>query len=139
VAENTVVTREALDYAAEHPDLTILSYSPQQQGQLVRPWLPFRAPYDHPGSERRLRTLHRIAHDHGATANQVVLAWHLAGPRSEATYPSGSSTHSVAELRARRAAMIPVIGARSVTQLEEALDALELELTVDALAELDAA
>ena len=28
VAENKIVTRESLDYAAEHPELTIISYSP---------------------------------------------------------------------------------------------------------------
>lgn len=137
VAENRIVTREALDYAAEHPELTIISYSPQQQGQLVRPWLPLGASYDHPGSERRLRTAHQIAHAHGATANQVVLAWHLAGPRSEVTYPAGSSDHAAAELPVRRAAMIPVLGARSVAQLDEALGALDLELTAEELAVLD--
>ena len=137
--ENTVVTREALDYAAEHPELTILAYSPQLQGQLVRPWMPLPDPYDHPGSERRLRTAHRIAHAHDATANQVVLAWHLAGPRSRIVYTAGSANHSLGELPARRAAIIPVIGARTVAQLEEALGALEIELTIDELADLDAA
>jgi aryl-alcohol dehydrogenase-like predicted oxidoreductase len=102
----------------------------------VRPWLPLRDSYDHPGSERRLRTGHQIAHRHGATANQVVLAWHLVGPRSEITYPAGSVSRPAAELPTRRAAMIPVIGARSVAQLEEALGALELELTAEDLAEL---
>jgi aryl-alcohol dehydrogenase-like predicted oxidoreductase len=138
VADNTLVNREGLDYAAEHPELTILSYSPQQQGQLVRPWMPVRPRYDHPGSERRLRTVHRIAHEHDATANQVVLAWHLVGPRSDITYPPGSDTRSLAELPTRRAAMIPVIGARSLPQLEEALGALEVQLSADDLAALDA-
>jgi len=137
--ENTVVTRESLDYAVHNPELTILAYSPQMQGQLVRPWMPVPEPYDHPGSERRLRTAHRIAHAHDATANQVVLAWHLAGPRSRIVYAAGSAGRSLAELPAGRAAMIPVIGAHTLGQLDEALGALELELTADDLADLDAA
>jgi len=139
VAENSILTRDGLDYAAEHPELTIFSYSPQQQGQLVRPWLPLGARYDHPGSERRLRTAHQIAHAHRATANQVVLAWHLAGPRSLVTYPAGSATRSTDQLPIRRAAVIPVIGARSIAQLEEALGSLALRLSPDDLAILDAA
>lgn len=138
-SENTVVTREGLDYAAEHPELTIFSYSPQQQGQLVRPWMPLGAPYDHPGSDRRLRAAHQIAHAHGATVNQVVLAWHLVGPSSLVRYPAGSSTLTSTELPVRRAAMIPVIGARSVTQLDEALGASDIELSPEELAVLDAA
>jgi hypothetical protein len=58
-------------------------------------------------------------------------------PGSEITYPAGSVSRPAAELPTRRAAMIPVIGARSVAQLEEALGALELELTAEDLAELD--
>lgn len=138
VAENIVVTRESLDYAAAHPELTILSYSPQQQGQLVRPWMPLRPTYDHAGSLPRLRLAHQIAHAHEATANQVVLAWHLAGPQSLITYPPGSANHRADELPVRRAAMIPVIGARSPAQLDEALATLDLELTAEELAQLDA-
>lgn len=137
--ESNAVTPEGLDYAAEEPDLTIMSYSPQQSGQLVRPWLPLPAAYDHPGSERRLRMAHRIAHEHGATANQVTLAWHLAGPRSNLLRPAGSADTGPAELPQRRAAMIPVFGARTVEQLDEALAATDLELTTDQLTELDAA
>lgn len=136
---DTLITPEGLDYAAEHPELTILSYSPQQQGQLVRPWLPLREPYDHPGSEGRLRTAHQIAHAHGATVNQVVLAWHLAGPRSQTTYPTGGATGTLADLPVRRAAMIPVIGVSSVPQLDEVLGAVDLALGPNDLAALDAA
>ena len=137
VETNRVVTRDAVDYAATDPELTVLSYSPQQQGQLVRPWMPLEPLYDHPGSERRLRTAHRIAHAHGATANQVVLAWHLVGPAAQIAYPAGSASHSPAELPVRRAAMVPVIGARSLSQLDEALGAVEIELSADDLTHLD--
>ena len=43
--------------------------------------------------------------------------------------PRGQRRPPLAELPARRATMIPVIGARTVAQLEEALGALEVELT----------
>ncbi len=69
----------------------------------------------------------------------MVLAWHLAGPRSQIVYAAGSAGRSLAELPAGRAAMIPVIGAHTLRQLDEALGALELELTADDLADLDAA
>ena len=137
--ENAVVTRESIDYAAEYPELTILTYGPQRQGQLVRPWMPIGDPYEHTDSERRLRMAHQIAHAHGGTANQVVLAWHMAGPRSWMGDPAGSSTQPLAELPVRRAAMIPVIGAHSVAQLDEALGAVDLELSSDDLDALDAA
>lgn len=135
--QDTCLTRDGVDYAASHPELTVFSYSPQQQGQLVRPWMPIADPYDHPGSERRLRAAHQIAHALGATANQVVLAWHLVGPRSDVTYPAGSFDHTAVELPARRAAVIPVIGASRPAQLDEALGALKVELSAEDLARLD--
>ncbi|RCK68707.1 aldo/keto reductase [Desertihabitans brevis] len=139
VDTSTVVDQDGIDYAAEHPGLTIVSYSPQQAGQLVRPWMDFRDPYDHPGSHDRLRLVHRIAHDLGATANQVVLAWHLAGPRRRLALAAGSSSTPEDQLPVLRAAMLPVIGASSVEQLEEALGAVEVHLDEEQLAALDAA
>jgi len=136
-AENALVTPEAIDYAADQPGLTITTYSPQQQGQLVRPWMPVRDPYDHPGSQRRLQLAHRIAHDHGGTVNQVVLAWHLSNPRSRLTERAGSSTTPLADLPDRRARLLPIIGASSVEQVDEALGTFDLKLTEDELAELD--
>lgn len=135
--ENAVVTPEAIDYAADQPGLTITSYSPQQQGQLVRPWMPVRDPYDHPGSQQRLRLAHRIAHDHGGTVNQVVLAWHLSNPRSTVAQRAGSSTTSLTQLPERRARLLPIIGASSVEQVDEALGTFDLKLTENELAELD--
>jgi aryl-alcohol dehydrogenase-like predicted oxidoreductase len=53
----------------------------------------------------------------GATANQVVLAWLIGG----------------------EIPVIPLVGASSVAQLDESLAAVELELTADQRARLDAA
>ncbi|HEY9291946.1 MAG TPA: aldo/keto reductase [Microlunatus sp.] len=137
--DGSAVTGEMIDYAASDPDLTITTYSPQQGGQIVRPWMELRSYYDHPGSPDRLRLVHRIAHDLGATANQVIMAWHLAGPKSNFTYRDGSSTHALDDLAPRRAAMLPIFGASSVAQLDEALGTLDVKLTDDQLALLDAA
>ncbi|QGN35092.1 aldo/keto reductase [Microlunatus sp. Gsoil 973] len=138
-AENTLVTSEAIDYVAAQPGLTITTYSPQQGGQLARPWMPVRDPYDHPDSLRRLQLAHRIAHDHGGTVNQVVMAWHLSNPRSNVVYRDGSSTAALSDLPDRRARMLPIFGASSVEQVDEALGTLDLKLTDEELAELDAA
>ncbi|SDS99478.1 aldo/keto reductase [Microlunatus soli] len=131
------VTPDMIDYAASEPDLTIMSYSPQQGGQITRPWMAVRDPYDHPASLDRLRLAHRIAHDHDATANQVIMAWHLAGPESRLVYRDGSRTHALDELPARRAAMIPIFGASSVAQLDEAIGALDVKLSDEELDLLD--
>ena len=58
-----------------------------------------------------------MAAETGATVNQVVLAWLMGG-----------------ELPA-----IPLVGFSSVAQLEEALAAVDLELTAEQRARLDAA
>jgi aryl-alcohol dehydrogenase-like predicted oxidoreductase len=135
--ESTVVTPDAIDYAASQPGLAIATYSPQQAGQLVRPWMDIRDPYDHPSSNDRLRLVHRIAHDLGATANQVVVAWHLVGALDRMAYRKGSSTTALADLGEQRATMLPIVGASTVEQLDEALGALELKLSDDHLAALD--
>ncbi|MGI8771477.1 MAG: aldo/keto reductase [Acidobacteriaceae bacterium] len=57
-----------------------------------------------------------FASDHGATPSQVAIAWVLS----------------------RGETIVPVVGARKVQQLEDAVRALELHLSSEALAELDA-
>jgi aryl-alcohol dehydrogenase-like predicted oxidoreductase len=58
-----------------------------------------------------------VAEQTGATANQVVLAWLIGG----------------------EVGIIPLISASSVAQLDESLAAVDLELTADQRAKLDAA
>jgi aryl-alcohol dehydrogenase-like predicted oxidoreductase len=67
-----------------------------------------------PNHERRTRARH-LARRHGATANQVALAWMLARP-----YP-----------------VYPIVGPRSIEELEECAVALELDLSPEELAWLD--
>jgi aryl-alcohol dehydrogenase-like predicted oxidoreductase len=91
-----------------------------QQGDplaYVRQDKPLDAEFDHPGTPARLAALREVAKDAGATVNQVVLAW-LIG----AEVP-----------------MVPLVGASSVAQLDESLAAVDLELTADQRARLDAA
>ena len=114
-------TPELLDYAAStgtdgRPGLTVLAYSPLHQGVFVRDDKPFYDGADHAGSRERVAVLRAVAAELGATPNQVALAWLLGGE------------HPV----------IPVFGASSVAQLDEALGALDLVLDDDVRARLDA-
>lgn len=75
------------------------------------------AEYDHPGTPARLAALREVANDADATVNQVVLAWLIGGDIP----------------------IIPVVGASSVTQLDESLAAVDLELTTEQRTKLDTA
>jgi aryl-alcohol dehydrogenase-like predicted oxidoreductase len=89
-----------------------------QGGQsYVREDKPLPYDYDHPGTPARLAALREVAQETGASVNQVVLAWQLGGSP----------------------AIIPLAGASSVAQLEENLAAVDLELSADQRARLDAA
>ncbi|MFF6785368.1 aldo/keto reductase [Streptomyces sp. NPDC012510] len=109
-------TGELLSYLEAEPDLTLVAYSPLLKGGYVRPetLLP---DYDHPGTRARTKVLGEVARETGATVNQVVLAWQLAG----------------------RFPIVPLAGVSSVAQLEENLGAVELELTEEQRIRLDAA
>jgi aryl-alcohol dehydrogenase-like predicted oxidoreductase len=111
------LTAELRDYATAEGDLTLLAYSPLLGGAYTRSDRPLPEVYDHPGSTNRLRELSEVATDLGATANQVVLAWMLASDPP----------------------ILPVIGVSSVSQLNECLEALDLDIDDETLARLDAA
>ncbi|WP_371408007.1 aldo/keto reductase [Kribbella sp. NBC_00662] len=106
---------EHFDYLSEHPDVTLVAYQALLTGSYTRPDRPFSAQrgYAHPTAYVRYQTLRQIAQDLGATPNQVVLTWLLH--------------HNV----------IPLIGASSLEQLEEALAALDIELDADLVDHLD--
>jgi aryl-alcohol dehydrogenase-like predicted oxidoreductase len=98
-------------------ELTLVAYSPLLSGAYVREDKPLGPEFAHAGTERRLFALRAVAAETGATANQVVLAWLMGG-----------------ELP-----VIPLVGASSVAQLEESLAAVDLELSAEQRARLDAA
>ncbi len=108
---------QILNYLRAEPELTLVAYSPLLTGAYTRPDKPLPPDYDHPGTPARLAVLREVARETGASVNQVVLAWQLAGEQP----------------------VIPLVGASSVAQLDENLAAVDLELTEDQRARLDAA
>jgi aryl-alcohol dehydrogenase-like predicted oxidoreductase len=119
---NSIVDDEQLDYLREHDDLTLVAYSPILKGIYDDPakrsghWA--MAPYEGPDAEARLAVLTEVAAELSVTPNQLVLAWllHQDSPR-----------------------IAPLIGPRTVEQYEAAVAALDVKLTDDQLARLDAA
>lgn len=112
---------ELLDYARStgepgRPSLTVTAYSPLLQGAYVRRDKPLFGGYDHPTTHARVRALHDVAAELGVTPNQVALAWLLGGP----------------------VPVVPIVGASSVGQLDEALAACDLVLDPELRARLDA-
>ena len=108
---------EHMSYVRTRPDLTVLAYSPLLSGSYVREDRPLGELHDHAGTKARLAALAEVVRETGATANQVVLSWMIGG-----------------ELP-----VIPLVGASSVAQLDESLAAVDLDLTADQRALLDAA
>ncbi|MEH0980914.1 aldo/keto reductase [Micromonospora sp. CPCC 205556] len=102
-------------YLRAEPSLTLVAYSPLVKGAYTRPDKPFGPEYDLPSAPGRLAALREVAGQTGATVNQVVLAWLLGGD-----VPA-----------------IPLVGAASVAQLNESLEAVDLELTAEQRARLD--
>ncbi|MEU4541740.1 aldo/keto reductase [Nonomuraea dietziae] len=107
---------ELMSYLRAEPGLTLVAYSPLLGGAYAREDRPLPRDYDHPGTPARLAVLREVAKETGASVNQVVLAWQIGG----------------------RLPIIPLAGASSVAQLEENLAAVDLELTQDQRARLDA-
>ncbi|MCK8676436.1 aldo/keto reductase [Streptomyces lichenis] len=105
-----------LSYVREEPALALVAYSPLLSGAYVREDKPLDHELDHPGTPARLAVLREVAAETGATVNQVVLAW-LIGAQVPA---------------------IPLVGASSVAQLDESLAAVDLDLTAEQRARLDA-
>ncbi|SDE16907.1 aldo/keto reductase [Streptomyces prasinopilosus] len=107
---------ELLTYLRAEPRLALVAYSPLLSGAYAR---PERLPrdYDHPGTPARLKVLHEVARETGASAGQVVLAWQLG----------------------HEPPVLPLAGVSSVAQLDENLAAVDLELSPEQRARLDAA
>ena len=112
-----VVGGDLLSYLRAEPELSMVVYSPLLKGGYVREDRLDAVEYGHPGTSARLAALREVARDAGATVNQVVLAWLIGG----------------------EVPMIPLVGASSAAQLDESLAAVDLELTAEQRARLDAA
>jgi aryl-alcohol dehydrogenase-like predicted oxidoreductase len=112
-----VLTADLLDYMTAETGLVNVAYSPLLSGGYTRPDRKPGEEYAAPGNEARLQALAAVARETGATRNQVVLAWLMTD-----ALPT-----------------IPLVGASSVDQLQESLDAVDLEFSDDQRALLDAA
>jgi aryl-alcohol dehydrogenase-like predicted oxidoreductase len=116
----SIVDGEQLDYLREHPDLTLVAYSPIIKGvydnaaKRERHWQ--MADYDGPDSDARLAVLDDVAAELGVTPNQLVVAWlmHQSSPR-----------------------VIPLIGPRTIEQLDNLTPALDVKPTGEQLKRLD--
>lgn len=106
-----------LAYLRSEPGMTLVAYTPLLAGAYTNPAKPLDRAYDHPGTVARLEVLDEVAKETGATRNQVVLAWLLGGDLP----------------------IVPLVGASSVSQLDESLAAVDLELSEEQRARMDAA
>lgn len=106
-----LVNDEHLDYGATQPDLTLLAYSSLLSGAYTRTDRPIPPEYQSHDTEARLTVLRTIAQEVGATPNQVVLAWMMQGTP----------------------AIIPIIAASTLEQLQENLDARQVILSPEQL------
>jgi aryl-alcohol dehydrogenase-like predicted oxidoreductase len=112
-----VLSGDLLSYLRAEPALVPVAYSPLLAGAYVRADKPLGPEFDHPGTPARQTALRAVAEQTGATVNQVVLAWLIGGD----------------------VPVVPLVGASSVAQLDESLAAVDLELTAEQRATLDAA
>jgi aryl-alcohol dehydrogenase-like predicted oxidoreductase len=119
-----------LQTICQHYQIAVLPYSPLANGFLTGKYRrgqvqsiesaragSVRQRYDREEAWRVLVAVEQIAQEGGSTLTAIALAWLLAQP----------------------VVTVPILGARSVPQLEACLDALTVALTPDQLARLDTA
>ena len=118
---SSIVDDEQMDYLKEHDNLTLVAYSPILKGvyddEAKRRAHWAMEPYAGPDADARLAVLTGVAAQVGATPNQVVLAWLL---------------------RSQSPTIVPLIGPRTLEQYRAALPALDLKLSDEQVARLDA-
>jgi aryl-alcohol dehydrogenase-like predicted oxidoreductase len=107
---------DLLDYC-KASGTTLLAYSPLLRGAYTRTGRALPTQYVGPDSDARIAALKAVAGAHGATPNQVVLAWMLASDPP----------------------VIPVFAASTMDQINEDLGALDLALTAEEMDRLNKA
>lgn len=112
-----MLSPDGLDFLRRNPSFDGWVYTATLQGRYDRSDRPLETEYRHPGTERRLAALARVATARGLRPGQVVLAW-LA---------SGSP------------ALTPIVGVSSVEQVEQAVAGATTVLSDEELATLDGA
>jgi aryl-alcohol dehydrogenase-like predicted oxidoreductase len=108
---------EDLEDFCRNMPVTLLAYSPLLGGAYVRDDRAFHPNYLGADGEARLKALHAVADETGASVNQVILAW----------------------LMQHSPQTIPLVSAGSMEQLAEDLAAAQLILTEEQLHTLDSA
>lgn len=118
----SIVDNERLDHLRANPQVSLVAYSPILKGiyddPAKRDGHPSMTDYVGPDSEARIATLTELAAELDVRPNQLVLAWLL-----HQTDPT----------------LVPLIGPRTLDQFDTAMSALNVKLTEDQLARLDAA
>ncbi|WP_052848210.1 aldo/keto reductase [Streptomyces avicenniae] len=118
----SIVDGEQLDHLRAHDDLTLVAYSPVLKGAYDDParrsGTPTMEAYEGPDATARFAAVDEVARETGATPGQVVLAWLL---------------------RQDDPGLVPLVGPRTYEQYLSAAAAVELRLTAEQVARLDAA
>jgi aryl-alcohol dehydrogenase-like predicted oxidoreductase len=121
LVHRSIVDDEQLDYLRAHDDLTLVAYSPILKGiydsASKRDGHWAMDPYRGPDAEARLAAVAEVAAEVGSAPNQVVLAW----------------------LRQSTPTVVPLVGPRTFEQYEAAMASLDVKLSDEQLARLDAA
>jgi aryl-alcohol dehydrogenase-like predicted oxidoreductase len=105
---------DLLDYCRTR-GMRLLAYSPLLGGAYTRADRAFADQYLGPDTDARVAALRAVAEETGATANQIVLAWMVQIDP----------------------AVIPLVGASTVDQLQEDLGAQDVKLSVEQMARLN--
>ncbi len=107
---------DLLDYCRAR-GITMLAYSPLLSGAYTRKDRKFQKQYVGSDTGARLSALKKIAHESGATINQIILAWML---QSEPC-------------------VIPLVATSTKEQMQENLAALEIKLSAEQMNDLNRA
>jgi aryl-alcohol dehydrogenase-like predicted oxidoreductase len=110
-----MLSPDGLDFLRRNPSFEGWVYTATLQGRYDRNDRPLEPEYHHPGTERRLAALTRVATARGFQSGQVVLAW----------------------LTSNTPALTPIVGVSTVEQLDQAVEGASTLLTKDELTTLD--
>jgi aryl-alcohol dehydrogenase-like predicted oxidoreductase len=116
IAPQEMANEDLLDYSRT-TGLTILGYSVLQAGSYTRADRPFRKQLVSEDNQKRLEVLRAVAAESGATVNQVILCWMMQSSPS----------------------VLPLIAASTDEQLQENLNALNIQLTDEQMQRLNQA
>jgi aryl-alcohol dehydrogenase-like predicted oxidoreductase len=105
---------DLLDFCTENSEVRMLAYSPLLHGAYSRDDRDIPEQYRSGESDRRLETLSRLAQSRGATVSQIIYAWMIQGTPG----------------------IIPLMAPTTISQLEENLGALEINLSNEDIKDL---